>query len=300
LNEAIGFLKPPLFTYSSTVRPTSPTITIAHFPHLLRKALERPQKSVPSHACILDSGYVNIYTGLAIDEATASLVGDCKAPNTVRFAQIKPPAVTVGYFQSVDQEVDIELCQRLGIDIARRLVAGGAVYEDYRSEITYSVCLKIPDSRIPLDIQKSYEFLSRGIVFGLRKLGIDVKFAPVNDLIVDGKKIGGMGQSRIQNAILQEGSVLLEDVENMFEVLKIPQEKIEDKKISSVRERITTLHRECGREVSVEELKRALIKGFEEAFGIKLIKGEMTNLEWNLAKKLLQERYATKEWIFKR
>jgi len=249
---------------------------------------------------LLDSGYVDIYTGLAIDEAIASLVGDCKVPNTIRFAQIKPPAVTVGYFQSVEQEVNIELCQRLDVNIARRLVAGGAVYEDHRSEITYSISMKIPDPRIPLDIQKSYEFLSRGIVLGLRKLEVGVEFAPINDLIVRGKKIGGMGQSRLKNALFQEGSVLLADMENMFRVLKIPQEKIKDKKIGSVKERITTLHRECGREVSVEELKGTLIKGFEEAFGIKLIKGEMTNSERNLAKKLLQEKYATKEWIFKR
>jgi len=249
---------------------------------------------------LIDSGCVDIYTGLAIDEATTSLVGDCKVRDTIRFAQIRPPAVTVGYFQSVEQEVDIELCQRLGIDIARRLVAGGAAYEDYRSEITYSISLKIPHPKIPLDIQKSYEVLSRGIVLGLQKLGVGVEFAPINDLIVRGKKIGGMGQSRFKNALLQEGSVLLADAENMFKVLKITQEKIKDKEISSVKERITTLHNECGREVSVEELKRALIKGFEEAFGIKLIKGEMTNSERNLTKKLLQERYATKEWIFKR
>ncbi|MFQ6080674.1 MAG: biotin/lipoate A/B protein ligase family protein [Candidatus Bathyarchaeia archaeon] len=249
---------------------------------------------------LLDSGCVDIYTALAIDEATTSLVGDCKLPNTIRFAQVKPPAVTVGYFQSVEQEINIDLCRKLGIDIARRLVAGGAVYEDYRGEITYSISLKFPDPKVPLDIQKSYEVLSRGVVLGLRKLGVDAGFAPINDLVVHGKKIGGVGQSRFRNALLQEGSVLLADVENMFKVLKIPQEKIKYKGIKSVKERITVLYRECKKEVSVEEVKKSLKEGFEEALGIQLVKGEVTDREWDMARKLLQEKYATKEWIFKR
>ena len=40
------------------------------------------------------------------------------------------PYVCTGYFQDVEQEVEVELCRQSGIPIFRREVGGGAVYLD--------------------------------------------------------------------------------------------------------------------------------------------------------------------------
>jgi lipoate---protein ligase len=42
----------------------------------------------------------------------------------------KPSAVSIGYFQSLEQEVDIKKCEDLGIDVVRRITGGGAVLHE--------------------------------------------------------------------------------------------------------------------------------------------------------------------------
>ena len=54
------------------------------------------------------------------------------------------------------------------------------------------------------------------------------------------------------------------------------------------------------RYLSFKELKEALIKGFESSFKIRLIPGELTDFEKDLAYKLKHEKYTTREWNFRR
>lgn len=103
------------------------------------------------------------------------------------------------------------------------------------------------------------------------------------------------------NVVHQHGTILREvDSSLMFRVLKVPNEKIRDKLIKSVEERVTSINKYLGKEVRFEELKESLIKGFEGSFGVKLIQGKTLEFEENLAKKLEEEKYTTKEWNFKR
>jgi len=86
----------------------------------------------------------------------------------------------------------------------------------------------------------------------------------------------------------------------MFTLLKVPSEKIRDKLIRAVEERVTSINRYLGREVSFEELKAALKRGFEEAYRVELVPGNLTEFEERLASRLKAEKYSTREWNFKR
>jgi lipoate-protein ligase A len=70
--------------------------------------------------------------------------------------------------------------------------------------------------------------------------------------------------------------------------------------IKTAGERVTSINRFLKREASFEELKKALVDGFEESFKIKLVPGEILTSEKRLAAKLKAEKYFTKEWNFKR
>jgi len=83
-------------------------------------------------------------------------------------------------------EVNLQTCRELGVDCIRRWTGGGAVYHDPKGEITYS--LIAPASSFPKNIIRSYEVICGWIVNGLKTLGIDAEFSPVNDIIVKGKK----------------------------------------------------------------------------------------------------------------
>jgi lipoate-protein ligase A len=250
---------------------------------------------------LLDTGLNDAFYNMALDEAIAIARSRSIVPNTIRFFRWEPSAVSIGYFQSMEEEVDIEACNRMGVDYVRRRTGGGAVYHDRDGELTYSLIVGEDHPLISRDFQKTYEILCSGLVRGLRLLGVPAEFKPINDIVVGGKKISGNAQTRSVGVVHQHGTILRDvNPKLMFTVLKVPGEKIRDKMIKSAEERVTSIKRFLGRDVSFEELKNALIRGFEEAFNIKLIPGEVTVFEEELALKLKVEKYSTREWNFKR
>src|SRR3989338_1792208 len=103
----------------------------------------------------------NAFMNMAIDEAISESVANGAAP-TIRFYRWLPSAVSIGYFQSLHDEVNIEKCNELGLHIVRRRTGGGAVYHDYDGEITYSVIA--PEKLFPRGIRESYQVICSWIV----------------------------------------------------------------------------------------------------------------------------------------
>lgn len=250
---------------------------------------------------LIDTGLNDAFYNMALDEAIVVARAKGLVPNTIRFFRWEPSAVSIGYFQSMTEEVDIETCDRMGINYVRRRTGGGAVYHDRDGELTYSIIVSENHPLISNDFLKTYEKLCSGLVQGLRLLGVPAEFKPINDIVVEGRKISGNAQTRGMGIVHQHGTILREvNPRVMFTVLKVPSEKIRDKMIQAVEERVTSINRYLRRNVSFEELKEALIKGFATSLNIKLKPGEVTRFEEELAKKLKEEKYATREWNFKR
>lgn len=249
---------------------------------------------------LLDTGAGNAYCNMALDEAIATARSKNLVPNTIRFFRWKPSAVSIGYFQSMEDEVDLASCKLRGVDYIRRITGGGAVYHDYDGELTYSAIVNEENRLVPKDILKSYEVLCAGLTLGLRLLNVPAEFEPINDIVVGGRKISGNAQTRRMGVVHQHGTILREvDPTLMFNLLKVPSEKIRDKLIKGVKERVTSINSYLGREVSFEELKRVLIEGFEKALDIDLAKGQIADCEERLTAEL-REKYASKDWNFKR
>jgi len=241
------------------------------------------------------------YMNMAVDEAICRLRSQGKSPNTIRLYRWKPSAVSIGYFQILEQEVNLDACKRLGVDVVRRMTGGGAVYHSYEGEVTYSVIVNQDHPKIPRDILKSYELICGGITLALKYLGINAEFKPINDIDVNGKKISGNAQTRRWNIVLQHGTILLDtDIRTMFMVLKVSKEKISDKLLKSAEERVTTIRGELGRKVSFDETTEALKLAFPKVFDVKLVENGLSREEKELALKLRREKYGTPRWIFNR
>ena len=236
----------------------------------------------------------NAFMAMGIDEAISEAVAKGGQP-TIRFWRWQPSAVSIGYFQGMEDEVDLGRCKELGIDAVRRRTGGGAVYHDYNGEITYSIIA--PESMFPKGIIESYHAICQYIIDGLANLGIRSEFKPINDIIVGGKKISGNAQTRRNGVLLQHGTILYDlDVKKMFSLLKVSKEKISDKMIQAVEERVTRILN--NKQVSMDETYQALVKGFTQ--GKKWISEELTSEELARAKELAKTRYETKEWNFMR
>lgn len=238
---------------------------------------------------------------MAIDEAIMRSIKEGKSPPTLRFYRWKPSAVSIGTFQSMDEEVDVVFCRENNIDYIRRITGGGAVYHDYEGEITYSIIIPKGHRLASEDIIHSYKILCGGLTKGLEYLEIDAEFKPINDIITGNKKISGNAQTRRHSCILQHGTTLLDlNVELMFTILKVPPEKISDKMIADVKQRVTSVKDVLGRNVDMSELREALQYGFTEALDIALVPAKLTNEEEEMVQGLSMNKYQTKEWNFSR
>jgi len=236
---------------------------------------------------------------MAIDRAILVTNSKGRVPPTVRFYGWLPAAISIGYFQSLVDEVNLDACEKLGIDYVRRITGGGAVF--HKDELTYSIVVSQSHPEIPKNILKSYTRICGAVMKGLQQLGIQSSYVPINDIISDGRKISGNAQTRKMGTVLQHGTVLINvDVELMFSLLKVPNEKIKDKLIQDVKQRVTSLKNIVGREISFEEVSTALKKGFEEEFHIELIEEALSREEMKLAKSYEKECFGTDEWNYRR
>ncbi len=241
------------------------------------------------------------YLNMAIDEVILKEISDGRVPNTLRIYTWRPSAVSIGYFQSIRDVVDVEACKRFGIDVVRRMTGGGAVYHDQAGEITYSLIVREDDPRIPQDILKSYKIICRGLIEGLRKLHLEAEFQPVNDVLIGGKKISGNAQTRRHGVLLQHGTLLLDfDPEKMFNLLKISQEKIRDKTISNAKDRVTSIKRELNKNIVIEEAYSAIAWGFEKSLGVKFIPDRLSKSEVKASHIIRNAKYSKEEWNFQR
>lgn len=231
---------------------------------------------------VLETGCNTASLNMALDEVLMSGVNNVPI---LRLYGWNPPAVSIGYFQRMEEEVDVKNCNRLGIDTVRRITGGGSVLHD--SELTYSFITK----KYPKNIIESYTLICDAVVMAINKLGFNAKFSPLNDIIVNGKKVSGNAQTRKKDTLLQHGTILLiADVEKMFSVLKVPSEKIRDKAIFDAKERVVGLNK------TFEEVASALKAGFSEKFDATLIVDKLTKEEEIDAKKLAKEKYSNAKW----
>jgi len=236
---------------------------------------------------------------MAIDRAVLVANSNGKVPPTVRFYSWKPSAISIGYFQSLEDEVDLTTCRDLGVDYVRRITGGGAVYHE--NELTYSIVIPESHKEISKNIMESYGRICGAVMNGLSNLGIESIYKPINDIIASGKKISGNAQTRKMKTVLQHGTILTDvDVEKMFSILKVPNEKIKDKLIADVKERVTSIKHIKGEEIAFDKVAKAMKKGFEEEFKVKLVKGILTDEEVELTNKFERECFGAKDWNHKR
>ncbi|WP_456474513.1 lipoyl protein ligase domain-containing protein [Candidatus Pyrohabitans sp.] len=246
---------------------------------------------------LLDTGKRSAAENLAIDEALLLARARHSSPNTLRFLQFSPNAALVGFHQSVELEIRESYCREAGIDINRRITGGGALYFD-ETQLGWEIIAPRGYEAFPKRVEELYEVICRGAVRGLRNLGIDAAFRPKNDIEVNGRKISGTGGALEEDVFLFQGTLLMDfDVETMLRALRIPTEKLKDKEMESVKERVTCVRWELGHLPALEEVKRALMQGFAREFELYFEEGELTRAEEKLYGKLLP-KFKSREWIY--
>ena len=179
----------------------------------------------------------------------------------------------MGYHQSVAEEIRTKYCREHGIDINRRITGGGAIFFD-ENQLGWEIICDKSYFQARLPTQRVFKALCEPVVTALTHLGIESEFRPRNDIEVEGRKISGTGGTDSGEAFLFQGTMLVDfDVNTMLRALRIPVEKLKAKEIDSVKDRVTCLNWELGYTPTLENIKKALIRGFEQHFRIRLESG---------------------------
>lgn len=234
---------------------------------------------------VLETGYRDGAWNMALDEVLMSSANEMPI---LRIYGWSPPCVSIGYFQTME-DVNVENCRKAGVDIIRRITGGGAVFHD--CELTYSFITR----KYPPGILDSYRTICNVIMSALNRLGLDARFSPLNDITVNGKKVCGNAQTRKKNTLLQHGTILLNvNVEKMFSFLNVAPEKIGDKEISDIKERVAGVNKKF------DEMADSLKQSASEIFNADLLVAKISQQEKELAENLALQKYSSDKWNFRR
>ena len=244
----------------------------------------------------------NAYINMATDEAilTARIAG--QVPNTLRFYRWQPSALSIGKNQNPENELYLDACKQLGVDVVRRISGGGTVYHDFEGEVTYSVVAKTSDMGTA-DITTVYFKIYEAITDALRLLGIPADFSNGDakncpNLTVNGKKISGSSQNVTRGVVLQHGTVLVNvDLPKMFTLLKLKNASC-TQAADIAKRKITSIQNELNHKIMPETVANALAQGFKAILKIQIEPSELTPSEVDLANKLYKEKYTTNQWNF--
>jgi lipoate-protein ligase A len=263
---------------------------------------------------LLDFQNCDIFENMAIDESIFHETIKNRKHPTIRFYSSRPAAVSIGYFQDMRKEVNIEKCHRAGIDVVRRITGGKSVF--HCNEITYCVVAGDQEKIFPSDISGTYKVISKCIARGLAYLGIRADLAEggrvgageglksccfsvpsKNELLVEGLKICGSAQVRRRGGFLQHGSLLLAFDPGEIASLLLPARTPEQ--VEKLREAVTAINEELVSPVDVQEICLQLKRGFTDELGIKLVEETLTPAEETLKNELMK-KYIDVNWNIER
>jgi lipoate-protein ligase A len=246
----------------------------------------------------------NAFVNMAVDEAILNARIAGIVPNTLRFYRWHPSSVSIGKNQLAENEVYIDTCRRLGVDMVRRISGGGAVYHDFDGEVTYSVVASVSDLG-SADVASVYFKIYEAITDALRLLGVSVDFS-IGDakncpnLTVNGKKISGSSQTITRGVVLQHGTILCSiDLPKMFELLKFKDLSC-TLAADIAKRKITSIKNELGHKIDTNTVANALVQGFKSTLKVQFEESSLLSDELSSSNVLSKKKYASREWTFSR
>ncbi|RNF41068.1 lipoate--protein ligase family protein [Planococcus salinus] len=269
----------------------------------------------------VNSGPCSPSFNMALDEALLIWHNEGLIPPVIRFYQWEPAALSVGYFQKVDKEIDMEAVKKLGLGFVRRPTGGRGVLHEH--ELTYSIIVSEQYPDMPETVTEAYRVLSGGLLEGFRNLGLDAYFSVPDteekradlkkpksavcfdapswyELVVEGKKVAGSAQTRQKGVILQHGAILIDlDAEKLLSVFRFSTEEAKDRMRKKLLEKAVSINSLRKTPAKVEECITAFKSGFEEALEIDLKPYILSSEQLEFVKSIEQERYAKDEWNFR-
>ena len=241
----------------------------------------------------LDPGPLTPVMHAALDEVLGRELAAGRRGPTFRFWEWQDPAVVIGSFQSLRNEVDLAAAERYGIQVVRRVSGGGAMFMEAGNCITFS--LVVPASLVDgMSYEASYAFLDAWVLDALAGVGVKARYAGLNDIASDAGKIAGAAQKRfVGGAVLHHVTMAYDiDADKMLQVLRIGREKLSDKGTKSANKRVDPVRSQT--RLPRHEVMASFLATFRDRY--RVVDGTLTESELALAAELVETKFGTQGW----
>jgi len=227
---------------------------------------------------------------MALDYLMLQAVARNESAPVIRIYQWEQPAITIGYFQIIHEEVYEDECTAGGVPVIRRISGGGAVLHEH--DITYSIAMPLRSRTAGGKTLDSFRDISEPLLRVFQTLSLQAAYKPISDIVVGNTKVSGCSQARRAGALLQHGTILL-DVEKkkIARYLKVDSEKAWN---------IGGLKDFLGEVVKTEEFVRdmvaEMILSFQAAWGFDVCYDAFSDAEMEQAYKIEEHFFANTDW----
>ncbi|RIP34246.1 lipoate--protein ligase family protein [Staphylococcus gallinarum] len=269
----------------------------------------------------INTGSNDPYYNMALDEALLNFVSRGEIDPVIRFYTWEPATLSVGYFQRLTKEIDIEKVKEKGYGMVRRQTGGRGVLHD--KELTYSVIVPESHPDMPSTITEAYRVISEGLLQGYKELGLEAYFAIPRskeerdklkqprsavcfdapswyELVVEGRKIAGSAQVRQKGVILQHGSLLQDvDVDDLFDMFIFKNDRLKEKMKKAFVDKAIALNDISEKNFTIAEMEIAFEKGFKKGLNVDFKPLTLTEAQQEEVNELIQ-KYKSDEWNYRK
>lgn len=269
----------------------------------------------------INTGSKDPYYNMAMDEALLNFVSRGEIDPVIRFYTWNPATLSIGYFQRLQKEIDIDKVKEKGFGLVRRQTGGRGVLHD--KELTYSVIVPESHPQMPSTVTEAYRVISQGLLEGFKSLGFDAYFAIPRskeereklkqprsavcfdapswyELVVEGRKIAGSAQTRQKGVILQHGSLLQDiDVDELFDMFIYKNDRLKQKMKEAFSEKAVAINDISDTHITIEEMENAFKEGFKKGLDIDFKPLELTEAQLQEVEELA-DKYRSDEWMYRK
>ncbi|HEY7440123.1 MAG TPA: hypothetical protein VIC35_12085 [Acidimicrobiia bacterium] len=198
--------------------------------------------------------------------------------------------LNVGWFDDVDDTLDLAEVERRGMQVIRRPFAGGGT-AFYAQGCAVMWGLMIPKTGADVDLDGEIARMQPIVLDALDRMGLgEVSFRGSADLRwANDRKLGGLSAGDFGRVLSVGGFLNIKqpDLEPYLAVVRIPDEKFKDKLVRDMSVVVCTAEEVAGRPVTYEEFRDAMLAAARAA-GIDVDVSSMTEVEQGALAKISQ------------